>query len=132
MKYFSCLCSWNHCFFVPLRELRMQCPRGCTCFHFICVWRVKVEVFYLCLKICLFESYKNLYPPKGSAKAGPMGSNWFSYGLLSLVTSELKLEFQFFPGNPPKKFEKKTLYCADGRMDGTSKESFDFPQIQVC
>ena len=43
------------------------------------------------------------------------------------------MKFQFFGGNPSKKIEKN-LYCADGtngRMDGTSKVSFDFPQIQV-
>ena len=89
------------------------------------------------MKIRLFESPENLYPPKGSAKAQPMGSNCFSYGLLSFVTSELKMDFQFWTGNPPKNFEKKPLFCGwegwtDGWMDGTSKVSFDFPQIQVC
>ena len=68
-----------------------------------------------------------LYPQKGSAKAHPMGSSWFSYELLSFVTSELKLEFQFWDGNSPKKIEKKPLLYGwtdgwtGGRTDGDQK-----------
>ena len=40
----------------------------------------------------LFEMSKLFYPPKGSGKPRPMGSNWYSYGLLSFVTSKLKME----------------------------------------
>ena len=56
-----------------------------------------------------------VYPPKGSAKALPMESNWFSYGLLSLVNA--KWSFHFEP-IIRQKISAKILYCADGRMDG--------------
>ena len=74
------------------------------------------------MKIRLFESPENLYPLKGSAKAQPMGSNCFSYGLLSFVTSELKVDFQFWTGNPPKNFEKKTFILRMRGMDGWMDE----------
>ena len=121
--------------FIPRRELRKQYPRGSTwqSFQFICDWRTKVGSSKIPYYIRLFQSLENLYPPKGSAKARPMGSNWFSYGL-SFCTSELKMEFQFCGGNSQKKFEKKPLLCGwdgrtDGRMDGRSKGSFDFAKI---
>ena len=60
-------------------------------------------------------SAKNLYPPKGSAKAHPMGSNWFSYSLLSLVNEKWSFNFELVIR---QKISAKNLYCADGRMDG--------------
>ena len=65
-------------------------------------------------------------------KNSPCGSNWFSYGLLSFVTSALKIDFQFLGGNLPK-ISKKTFIVRmgrmDGRMDETSKLSFDFLHV---
>ena len=93
-------------------------------FQFICDWWTKIDYLNFAAEIRLFENLKNLYPPKGSAKALPMGSNWFSYGLLSFVTSELKMDFQFWGGNSSKKIEKKPLLCGwDGWTDGRGIKS---------
>ena len=101
----------------PRRELRKQCPRGSTwqSFHFNMWLRNKNWSFNFAVVIRLFESHENLYPPKGSAKAHPMGSNWFSYSLLSLVNEKWSLNFELVIR---QKISVKNLYCADGRMDG--------------
>ena len=58
------------------------------------------------------ESIYKLYPPKGSAKALPMGSNWFSYGL-SLVNEKWSFNFE---AEIHQKISTKNLYCAGGGL----------------
>ena len=141
-KTLGCLIGglFGRSFTIPLRELRKQCPRGSTwqSFHFNMWSRSKNWKFNFSLVIRLFESHENLYPPKGSAKAHPMGSNWFSYSLLSLVNEKLSFNFALVIR---QKILVKNLYCEDGRMDGRmdgwtdgqwSKVSIDFPCFDVC
>ena len=65
-------------------------------------------------KSAFFEFLNLLYPPNGSAKALPMGSDWFSYGLLSLENEEWSLNFEL---EIRQKISVKILYCADGRRE---------------
>ena len=115
MKYFSCLCSWNHCFFVPLRELRMQCPRGCTCFHFICVWRVKVEVSICAWKSAFLKVTKTFIPRREVRKQARWGPIDFLMVYCHWSLVNWKWSFNFSLVIHQKNSKKKPFIV---RMDG--------------
>ena len=73
-----------------------------------------------------------LYLSKGSAEALPMGSNWFSYGVLSLVNE--KSSFNYV-AEIHQKISAKNLYCAGGGwwvVGGRwTKRSFNFLCFQI-
>ena len=63
-------------------------------------------------------STKKTYAPKGSAKALLIGSNLFSYGLLSLVNEEWSFNFAWVIR---RKNSAENLHFSDGWVGGDQK-----------
>ena len=100
---FSRKCTWHLRFWLgiprfwnlenvlyPKGSLRKQNQKGSTdgLFILLCVPERVLDIFVVGKEFRVSEIFEMFNPPKGSAKAHPMGSNWFSYSLLSLVNEK--------------------------------------------
>ena len=113
--------TFQYCYFISLPPLAPLKPTTNTYFSY---FSYSINFFFLgSFQLVLFNisphhqipisyiSYSiQFYPSKGSAKALPMGSNWFSYGLLSLVNEKWSFNFAMVIR---QKIPAKNL-CADG------------------